>query len=235
MKITNAADITNEHVTYLIYSNPGVGKTRALEHLPGKTLVVDIDHSSSVLKGNKNIDILKVDSHDIWKDWISIVSELVNNKEKYEKEYTNIAIDNVSELFRSTLANLGREGKNNRVPTMGDYQRVDFTILDSLRALKQLDLRLVITAWETSDKWETESGQTFNRAMPDIRPKIMNNFLGLVDVVGRLTVNKDNDGNVKRGFVLQPSDSVYAKNRLDERKGCLVDQLVPTSDSEEDE
>ena len=34
-------------------------KTYSATFFPGKTLVLDIDRTSKVLKGNKNIDILK--------------------------------------------------------------------------------------------------------------------------------------------------------------------------------
>lgn len=227
MKITKATDLTTDNATYLIYANPGVGKTSALKHLPGKTLVIDIDKSSGVLKGEENIDIAEVDTHNIWKEWMDTVKELVTSG---DTEYDNIVIDNVSELFRAALANLGREGKNHRVPEQSHYQRVDFTILDSLRALKKLNARIVFTAWETSDLWEVENGQSFNRAYPDVRNKIMNNFMGLCDVVARLVIKKDDDGNEVRGFILQPSAGVYAKNRLDDRKGCVVDELVVMSD-----
>lgn len=225
MNITKASDISTEYGTYMIYANPGVGKTTALKYLPGKTLVIDIDKSSGVLKGAKNIDIAHIDTHNIWKGWMDVVKELVTAG---DTEYDNIVIDNVSELFRATLANLGREGKNHRVPEQSHYQRVDFTILDSLRALKNLNTRIIFTAWETSDLWEAENGQSFNRAYPDIRNKILNNFMGLCDVVARLVVKKDDDGNEVRGFILQPSAGVYAKNRLDDRKGCLVNELVVT-------
>lgn len=227
MNITKATDISTEYGTYLIYANPGVGKTSALKHLPGKTLVIDIDKSSGVLKGEKNIDIAHIDTHNIWNEWMATVKELVSED---VSGYDNIVIDNVSELFRATLANLGREGKNHRVPEQSHYQRVDFTILDSLRALKNLHARIVFTAWETSDLWEAENGQSFNRAYPDIRNKVLNNFLGLCDVVARLVIKKDEDGNEKRGFILQPSAGIYAKNRLDDRKGCLVNELVVMSD-----
>jgi len=227
MNITKATDLTTDNATYLIYANPGVGKTSALKHLPGKTLVIDIDKSSGVLKGAENIDIAAIDTHNIWKEWMETVSELIKTG---AGEYDNIVIDNVSELFRATLANLGREGKNHRVPEQSHYQRVDFTILDSLRALKKLNARIVFTAWETSDLWEAENGQSFNRAYPDMRNKILNNFMGLCDVVARLVIKKDDDGNETRGFILQPSAGVYAKNRLDDRKGCVVDELVVMSD-----
>ena len=52
--------------------------------------------------------------------------------------YDTIAIDNISELFRSMLANLGRNGKNDRVPEMSHYQRVDFFTIDSMRFLQSL-------------------------------------------------------------------------------------------------
>ncbi|MFM0818042.1 AAA family ATPase [Streptococcus suis] len=225
MKITKATDIMLNDSCYLIYGNPGFGKTSALKYIPGKTLVIDIDKSSKVLNGCENISIAKVDSHKIWDEWLNVVKELLKGA---AEPFDTIVVDNVSELFRACLANLGREGKNHRVPSQADYQRVDFTILDSLRALLQLKKRIVFTAWETSDQWTDENGMIYNRAMPDIRSKILNNFLGLTDVVARLVKKTTEDGEEVRGFILQPSASVYAKNRLDDRKGCKVDELFTT-------
>lgn len=223
MKIVKSADLKPTNATYLIYANPGMGKTTALSFVPGKTLVIDIDKSSIVLQGNDHIDVVEVNTREIWEEWTSIVKELLQGA---ADDYDTIVVDNVSELFRAALANLGRIGKNDRVPTLQDYQRVDFTILDSLRALKQTGKRLVFTAWETSDSWAEESGQTFNRAYPDVRKSILNNFEGLCDVVARLTVATTPEGELKRGFILQPTPSVYAKNRLDSRKGCKVEELI---------
>lgn len=228
LKIKPAKDLTHDHATYLIYGNQGVGKTSSLKYLSGKTLIIDVDKSSSVLAGEENIDVVEIDTHNIWDEWMATVSEIITNKELVS-QYDNIVVDNVSELFRSTLANLGRVGKNNRVPAMSDYQRVDFTLLDSLRALSQLPVRLVFTAWETSDLWEAENGQTFNRAFPDIRKSIANNFMGLCDVVARLVVYQK-DEEEKRGFILQPSNGTIAKNRLDDRSGCPVEELVVSDD-----
>lgn len=226
MKITKATEIKNNDSCYLIYGNPGFGKTSTAKYLPGKTIVINIDKSAKVLRGNENIDIADIDTHKIWEEWLDTVKELLNGA---AKDYDNIVIDNVSELFRACLANLGREGKNHRVPSQADYQRVDFTILDSLRALLQLNKRIVFLAWETSDQWTDENGMIYNRAMPDIRTKILNNFLGLTDVVARLVKKTTDDGEEVRGFILQPSASVYAKNRLDDRKGCKVEELFETT------
>ena len=222
MKITKATEIVENDACYLIYGNPGFGKTSTTKYLPGKTLVINIDKSAKVLKGIENIDIADIDTHKIWDEWLNAVKEILDGG---ASEYDNIVIDNVSELFRACLANLGRDGKNHRVPSQADYQRVDFTILDSLRALLQLGKRVVFIAWETSAQWTDENGRIYNRAMPDIREKILNNFLGLTDVVARLVKKTNEDGEEVRGFILQPTNSVYAKNRLDDRKGCKVEEL----------
>ena len=228
----NATELTDDNHTYFIYANPGMGKTYALGFLPGKTLVIDIDGSSSTLKKHpnaENIFIHKINSANIWDEWIALISDVARNPEKYEV-YDNIAADNVSELFRSALSDLGTKGKNDGVPNQGDYQKSDFVLLRSLRAFNNLKTRKVLTAWETTDQYTAPDGQSFTRSMPDIRSKILNNFLGLVDVAARLVVTKDENGKDKRGFILQPTQNVYAKNRLDGRKGALVEELVVSDD-----
>jgi len=227
-----ATELTDDFHTYLLYANPGVGKTYALGYLPGKTLVIDIDDSSSTLKRHpnaENVYIHKINSSNVWDEWVAFVSDVVRNPEKFEA-FNNIAVDNISELFRSALSDLGTKGKNDGVPNQGDYQKSDFVLLRSLRVFNNVKARIVFTAWETTDQYTSPEGQSFTRSMPDIRAKILNNFLGLVDVAARLVVTKDENGEEKRGYILQPTQSVYAKNRIDDREGALVDELVVSDD-----
>lgn len=219
MKITSAADIQDDRATYLLYAPPGTGKTYTINFLDGKTLYVAIDKTQYPLKGNKNIDIMDFDTHNAWTEWNELMKWFsANDLSKYE----NIVFDNVSELFRSMLGNLGREGKNNRVPEMRHYQQIDFFIIDSMRYIQSLGKRIVYLAWEMTDEFQTEGGQIFNRSFPDIRKTILNNFMGLCQVVGKLAINQKS-GN--RGFILAPSDSVFAKNQLDDRKFCLQEDI----------
>jgi len=228
MKITSAKDITDERATYLLYAPPGTGKTHTINFLEGKTLYVAIDKTQYPLRGNEYIDVMDFDTHNAWTEWSDLIKWLSNND---LSKYDNIVFDNVSELFRSMLGNLGREGKNNRVPEMRHYQQIDFFIIDSLRFINSLNKRVVYLAWETTDEFQTEGGQIFNRSFPDIRKTIMNNFMGLCQVVGRL-VSKVEDDEVKRGFILQPSPSVFAKNQLDSRKGCKQEDVFKVSDAD---
>ena len=94
LNIKKATDITHDATTYLIYAQPGMGKTTAIKNLKGKTLIIDVDKSSSVLKGEPNIDIVEIDTHNIWQAWLDTVKELITGD---YSQYDNIVIDNVSE------------------------------------------------------------------------------------------------------------------------------------------
>lgn len=223
-KITNAADLKNSKGTYLIYGAPGMGKTTSLKYLPGKTLVLDVDRTSKVLKGCKHIDIIEVDNINTWDFWEKLIIELYNN---YRSKYDNIAVDNVSELERCILSDLGSKGRNKGVPSQGDYQYMQFRLVNSLRYMKNLDCNIIWTAWETTDLYTTAEGQQFNRSYPQINGKILNNVLGLCDVVARLMIN----GEGQRGFVMTATNSIFAKNQLDDRKGCLQHELILAGDA----
>ncbi|TCU67528.1 phage nucleotide-binding protein [Tissierella praeacuta] len=224
LQITKATDIKTSKGTYLIYAPPGMGKTSSLKYLPGKTLVLDIDRTTKVLKGCKNIDIAEVDNINTWGHWEKLVVDLYEN---YRGKYDNIAVDNVSELERCILSDLGRQGKNKGVPAQGDYQYMQFKLVNSLRYMKNLDCNIIWTAWETTDLYQDANGQQFNRSFPQINGKILNNVLGLCDVVGRLLINSEGE----RGFMLSATNSTYAKNQLDDRKGCLQSELILVGDA----
>jgi phage nucleotide-binding protein len=222
----SAETLEKEGKTYCLYANPGMGKTHTLRYLPGKTLVLDIDRTSQVLKGEPNIDVIYVDNQNTWEYWGALLLHLKDIKGKYD----NIAVDNVSELERCLLSDLGFIGKNQGVPSQGDYQKMQFKVVNSFRWMKNLADRIVFNAWETTDMYTTAEGTHYNRSYPQINQKIINNVLGLCDVVGRLMINAEGE----RGFVLEGTNSIYAKNQLDIRKGCKQEEifLSPSTNNE---
>lgn len=227
--VTNGEDIATANVTYLLYAAPGVGKTSTAKFFKGKTLVLDIDRTTRVLKGCKDIDIFYLDNVNTWSSWGDTLKTLQTVD---LSRYDNIMLDNISELERCILANLGRDGNNQRIPSQKNYLQMQFYIVDSIRFLKELGKNIILTAWETSDVWISEDGTQFNRAYPLISGKILNNVMGLCDVVARLVYNEKTE---KRGFYLQPTPSVFAKNQIDARRFCLQEQLFEGSDGGSDE
>lgn len=222
MQIKSAKDLGEKKGTYLLYAAPGMGKTSTLRFLPGKTLVLDVDRTTGVLKGCENIDICEINtSQGAWESWQNTLLDLVNN---YNGVYDNIAVDNISELERSLLSDLGMSGKNQGVPAQGDYQKMQFRLVNSLRYLKNMNARIILTAWEEIEMYTDANGQQYSMVSPQINKKIKANICGLCDVVGRLMVNQEG----KRGYILEASNSVYAKNQLDDRKGCLQNEIIAT-------
>ncbi len=219
MEINNAKTIPKKKGTYLIYGAPGMGKTSTAKFFPGKTLILDIDRTSHVLEGSENIDIIYIDNIETFDDWQRTVLALYKD---YRGKYNNIVVDNISELERCILSDLGSKGKNKGVPAQGDYQVMQFKLVNSLRYLKGMGANIIWTAWEVMDQYQDADGRQYNRLYPQLNQKILNNVLGLCDVVGKLTINAEG----KRGFYLQASNSIFAKNQIDDRKGCLQEELI---------
>lgn len=221
----NAENLEVQNETFLLYAPPGMGKTSTVKYLPGKTLVIDVDRTSHVLKGNPNIDIMYADNKDTWNWWTAFCKHAETN---LKGQFDNIVIDNISELERCMLSSLGAVGKNNGVPSQGDYQYMQFRVVNSFRWFKSIAKRTVFLAWEMNDLFTTSEGQQFNRALPQVNLKILNNVLGLCHVVGRLMINSDGE----RGYVLKASNSIYAKNQLDNRAGCLQEDVFKVGEDD---
>lgn len=84
------------------------------------------------------------------------------------------------------------------------------------------DLNVLVTAWENTRDITAASGQTFSQYAPAIRDSVRDSLLGLTDVVGRLIVNAKTGG---RGVILEGTDAIFAKNRLDNRKAASIETL----------
>lgn len=99
---------------------------------------------------------------------------------------------------------------------------MQFRIVNSLRYLKNVGSNIIFMAWESDDLYIDSDGRQYNRSFPQINKKILNNVLGLCDVVARLMINSEGE----RGFILSATNSTYAKNQIDDRRGCLQSELI---------
>lgn len=233
MKLTDLVK-EKQPFTALLYCAPGVGKSTALgligEKSKGKTLVLDVDRTfvptmakDEVVHDFSKFEVLQVDNINTWTDWTKKLTDLKAAKESGKlTEYENICVDNISELERCILSDLGRQGKNKGVPAQADYQYMQFKLMDSLRFMKSLGLNVIWTAWETTEDYVTLDGTCYTRSYPKISKKIVDNVCGLCEIVGKIIVNKDGE----RGVVMEATQNIYAKNQIDTRKICNVKEFI---------
>ena len=220
-------------VTMLMYCAPGVGKSTALgifaANSKGRTLLLDVDRTfvNAMAKGELNgvadkVDIIQIDNITTYADWEQTLNELNEQFKAGKLDYENICVDNISELERCILSDLGRQGKNKGVPAQADYQYMQFKLVNSLRFMKTWGKNIYWTAWETVEQFQNPDGSSYSRLYPKISAKIVDNICGLCDVVAKIHVNKEG----VRGLILEAQQNVYAKNQKDDRKACLVEEFI---------
>lgn len=221
MEITNGAAITkSKKAKIIIYSKPGNGKTTVAGLLPGKTLVLDIDGTSQVLSGYENVDVAKIDGENPHDSILQFYALAKANIGKYD----NIFIDNLTHYQKLWLLKKGENTKSG-MPEIKDYGLLHNHLLKLVETFKSLDANVIFTTWETTRNIIHDDGQQYTQFIPDIPDKIVNHIMGIVHVVARLI--KKADG--KRGFILEGDQSVFSKNHLDARKGCVQEELIVPS------
>lgn len=219
--------------TALLYCPPGIGKSTAIglaaEASEGNTLVLDIDRTidrtiakHEVVKDSSRLYTAKIDNINTFEDWTETLSTLAQMKESGTLEFSTIAVDNISELERCILSDLGRQGKNKGVPAQSDYQYMQFKLVNSLRFMKNLDVNIIWTAWEDVRQIVSPNGTSYSQIIPKMSHKIVDNICGLCDVVGKILVNKED----QHGILLEATQNIYAKNQIDSRKTCRVEDFV---------
>lgn len=241
MELQKIGDMSNQPYTALFYCPPGVGKSTAIgviaEASDGNTLVLDVDRTiqrtlakGEVVKDTSRVIVCQIENRGkndnlgisgTFNAWTETLKELTPDFIK-ENNIKTIAVDNISELERCILADLGAQGKNKGVPAMSDYQYMQFKLVNSLRYMKSLGVNVIWTAWEDVRNITMTDGSQYSQLFPKISAKIVDNICGLCDIVGKIAKNKDGE----HGIILEASTNIYAKNQVDSRKGCKVEEFI---------
>ncbi|WP_019299148.1 AAA family ATPase [Lactococcus garvieae] len=227
MKITKATDISRtKNWRILIYGKAGLGKTSQIKYLEGNTIVLSMDNSHKVLGGIPNIDVRTIDdAGEISFDRERPSTDINNFLKEIDDvldHYDNLVIDNISSLQSDWFIEQGRKSKNGISNELQHYSQWTNYFLRLLTAIYSKPINIYITAWEDTHELNLETGQIITQYVPQIRTSVLNQLLGLTDMVGRIVVNAKTGS---RGLILEGSEGTYAKNRLDSRTACKIEDL----------
>jgi phage nucleotide-binding protein len=177
-------------------------------------MILDIDHSTDVLAGAKNVDIVYIDS---------ALTNLMPVLEELEQghDYDNICVDNLSELEKCMLTEMGKTGKNGGAPELVHYNRTNFKLVDYIRRFRSLKGNIIFTAWEEINEIIYPTGEKFTRFYPMLTGKTKDNVCGLCNIVAHLKFNEEG-----RIFQLEETNIEYAKDQVYKRKQCKVKELI---------
>jgi phage nucleotide-binding protein len=208
---------------WLIYGISGMGKTTTSKYLKGKTYLLSLDDSFHRIPfwQDKN-DIWVIDPQKPMEDLNAFVESFDPSK------YDNLVIDNVSNLQKLFFVEKAKETRTGLDNKMSDYNEWTTYLTRFIAYVFKWDINILVTAWEAQTKITDPSGQEFMQFGPDIRPNPRDFIMGHVDVIARL-IRNTKTGN--RGCILETSIDTYAKNRLDDRKSCKVEDLFKVDES----
>lgn len=218
MVINNTKDLSKTGATILLYGESGVGKTTALGTLRGKTLLIDIEGGSTVLRG-KDIDVVSIPS--TLDGLKGVVDELTVGD--VASAYDNIALDSATELQTFMLVAMGKDSKSG-APSLNDYGVVSFKMREYLRKFRNLrdkGVNVIVMALEMPIELEQGEDVVRTKMFPMVLKKLAPEACGLFDVVGRMRVSSKAGHEGQRYIVLDGNDDMTAKNRYDNAKVWL--------------
>jgi phage nucleotide-binding protein len=250
--------------TAIVYGPPGSGKSGLVAvagtKSEGKTLVFDVDRTfvptAQLLASRGLVDMGKflvaqvdikacrldakgnpVKGTGTYDDFMGKLSE-VTPEFIQQHGIGTLVVDNVSELVRCILADLGVKGKNQGKPAQGDYLTMQYSIYPALRYMKGLGVNVLWTAWEGLNDIVQYDGTMYTQQSPMIQKSITQNICGLCDIVGhiRTYAEQDEQGqeHVTRYVDFRCTAAQFAKNQRDFRQGCRVEDFIEKKEVKED-
>lgn len=221
-----------EWLNFLVYGEPGVGKTylagTAQDHALTKPIIfLDIEGGTVTLRKRKDLDVIQVRSID---EIVEIHNDLRVNNNGY---YKTCIIDSLSELadldMRDVMRQMVREAqargktRDPDVPDKREWGIVRTHMRKIVRAFKDLEMNTLMTALSLKEKDDTTGAVTL---YPQLAGKLKTEIPGFFDVVGYMYADARGEA-ITRTVQFQKTQRITAKDRTASFGGFLEDPSIP--------
>lgn len=216
----------------LVYAPSGGGKTVNSTLVKAerrkKNLLLCSDNSHIVLsnaefkRDNLTIEIIEhwLDRDKLGKEQSCFIKQF--DKAVDSKLYDNIIVDNVSDIFDLAILEYDESGK------IKDMRQAYMMVYQELKRLArkaaQVDCNVIFTAWTDLQEIMLPDGTKTIRTQPKLPNKILDNFLGLTQIVAFVNT-AEKDGKKAWYYVLEGKPTMYAKDQLHCRKSCMPEDI----------
>lgn len=207
MKFVKAGNKVNRGIAFLIYADPGIGKTTLATTLPEEeTLIINTEAGLGPTLGTNHL-IFNL------KDDLSQLEELYQHLRTAKHPFKYVVVDNISEMEQWMIATLTKSrGKDfTEIKEYGDAGYKMREYLTNFRDLIYKNITVVFNAWEMPLEIRNTGGEVVTKAFPKLFKRISPEICGIVDVVGHLEMYpKSGDRYIR----FEPTPQITAKSQL---------------------
>ena len=199
-------DLRGKYV--LLYGKPKSGKTTAACAFPN-SLLVAFERGYNAIGGVRAVDVQK------WSDFKLVLRQL--EKPEAQKMYETIIIDTISIAWdyceQHVCAQNGVQ-KINEIPWGGGYSACKKEFESALRKITMLGYGIVLIAHSATRTEKTADGSEIEIISPEMPKRASEICNGLVDIIGYIGGEYDEDKNFTRYLYTRETPTLFAGSRF---------------------
>lgn len=207
-----------------IYGAPNAGKTHFAKQFPNP-LLLSTD-------GNYVYEKIPANSLNAWE-----VGALAKNDSK-DKAFINIlqelkTVDQFDTIILDLVEGTYRLARNHylgvlKIQHEGDlaygkaYTIIRENFISAIEQLFKLPVNIIIISHETTERIEPKNAAPYTVFKPSLDDRFLSVFEGYCNLVGRIFVDIDDEGNRVRKLSLNPKEHEYGINRLGDTEDLIL-------------